>query len=310
MRIGVVIVTYNSEEHIGACLDSLRGGPELELDPVVVDNASSDGSAAAARTRKGVRLVANTENLGFAGAVNQGFRALDTEFVLLLNPDARLAGGLEHLVEACRLPGAGAAGGRLEDAKGRPQAGFMVRRFPTPAALCFEILGLNRLWPGNPVNRRYRCLDLDPDTAAKVEQPAGAFVLIRRRAWEEVGGFDPAFHPLWFEDVDFLKRLDDRGYGIRYCPAARAVHEGAHSLDSMTWAKRQLSWYGSLLRYAARHFQPAGRRWVCGSIMISSAPRALVGMIQQHSVQPLVVYGALVRLAGGYMWSRETGSRS
>ncbi len=74
------------------------------------------------------------------------------------------------------------------------------------------MLGLNRLWPGNPVNRRYRCLDLDLEAAADVEQPAGAFLLIRRDAWQALGGFDEGFHPIWFEDVDFLKRARDAGY--------------------------------------------------------------------------------------------------
>src|SRR5579872_1335 len=99
--IGIVIVTYNSQAEIGASLDAaLRSGAEV----VVVDNASSDGTIAEI-ARRGVRLIANRENRGFAGAVNQGFAVLNCPYVLLLNPDAVIEGGLETLREACDLPG-------------------------------------------------------------------------------------------------------------------------------------------------------------------------------------------------------------
>src|ERR1035438_8091500 len=99
--IGIIIVTYNSAAEIGACLDAaLASG----ADTVVVDNASGDGTIAEV-ARRGVRLIANSENRGFAAAVNQGFSVLNSPYVLLLNPDAILQGGLEALREACCLPG-------------------------------------------------------------------------------------------------------------------------------------------------------------------------------------------------------------
>jgi len=189
--IGIVIVTYNSEREIGTCLDAaLRTGAEI----VVVDNASRDGTAAEVASR-GVRLIANPSNRGFAAAVNQGFSALNSPYVLLLNPDATIAGGLEPMREACDLPGAAGAGGRLLDCNGRPQTGFMVRALPTPAALILEALLLNRVWPNNAVNRRYRGLELDYSSRCPVEQPAGAFLMIRRTVWRELGGFDERFFP-------------------------------------------------------------------------------------------------------------------
>src|ERR1039458_10343286 len=118
--IGIVVVTHNSEAHIGPCLDAiLPTGAEI----VVVDNQSADRTVAEA-ARRGVRLVANPDNRGFAAAVNQGFAVLHSAYVLLLNPDAIVQGGLEALREACGLPGAAGAGGCLLDAQGRPQIGF------------------------------------------------------------------------------------------------------------------------------------------------------------------------------------------
>src|SRR6185295_4045884 len=127
-EIGIVIVTYNSEAEIGASLDAaMRTGADV----VVVDNASSDGTIREIAHR-GVRLVANPSNRGFAAAVNQGVDLLSSPFVLLLNPDAVIQSALDPLRDACDLPGAAAAGGRLLDADGTPQRGFMVRRLPTP----------------------------------------------------------------------------------------------------------------------------------------------------------------------------------
>src|SRR6516165_7997889 len=155
--IGIIIVTYNSENEVGECLDAAAStGAEI----VVVDNASTDRTIAAI-ARRGVRLIANPENRGFAAAVNQGFAVLNCPYVLLLNPDAVIQGGLDALRAGCDIPGSAGAGGRLVDSSGKTQVGFVVRSLPTPAALSLEVLLLNRLWQNNPVNRRYRCLDWD-----------------------------------------------------------------------------------------------------------------------------------------------------
>src|SRR5437762_12397817 len=114
--IGIVIVTHNSAAHVGGCLDAALGsGAQV----VVVDNASQDDTCAAV-TARGARLIANTANRGFAAAVNQGIRTLDTPYILLLNPDAILQSDLEPLRAACDLPGIAGAGGKLLDAAGRP----------------------------------------------------------------------------------------------------------------------------------------------------------------------------------------------
>ena len=193
--VGIVVVTYNSGGEIGACLDAAMGRCNAL---VVVDNASSDGTLAEVQ-RRGARLIANRANRGFAAAVNQGVAALDCSHILLLNPDAVLLTGLEALRAACDLPGAAGAGGKTVNPDGTPQVGFMVRQLPSPGVLILEALLLNRVWPDNPLNRRYRGLGLDYSKRMVVEQPAGAFLMIRRAVWSELGGFDEGFHPLWFE---------------------------------------------------------------------------------------------------------------
>src|SRR5436190_1174485 len=144
-EIGIIIVTYNSGDEIGACLDAaLATGADI----VVIDNASVDGTVAEV-SRRGVRVIANSANRGFAGAANQGFAALSNPYLLLLNPDAVIQTSLEPLREASNLPGSAGAAGRLVNTDGSPQNGFMVRRLPTPGALILEALLLNRMWPSN-----------------------------------------------------------------------------------------------------------------------------------------------------------------
>jgi GT2 family glycosyltransferase len=291
--IGIIIVTYNSAAEIGACLEAaLASGAET----IVVDNASRDGTIAEV-ARRGVRLIANSENRGFAGAVNQGFGALNNPYVLLLNPDAVIQTSLEPLRQACDLPGAAGAGGKLLDASGRPQVGFMVRGLPTPATLALEALLLNRIWPGNPVNRRYRCLDWDSSTCSKVEQPAGAFLMVRRAVWQELGGLDESFFPLWFEDVDFCRRIRDRGFSLYYIPEAVAKHTGGHSVLNLPLEMRLIYWYRGLLRYSAKHFGPFAFRAVCLAVVTGSFLRGIAESALDRSFKPMAAYGKVAGLA-------------
>jgi GT2 family glycosyltransferase len=297
-EIGIIIVTYNSEAEIGASLDAalLTGA-----DVVVVDNGSQDRTIAEV-ARRGVRLIANSSNQGFAAAVNQGFAVLNCPYVLLLNPDAVLQSSLEPLREACDLPGSAGAGGKLLDAGGQLQIGFMVRQLPTPAALVLEAVLLNRIWPNNPINRRYRGLTLDYSMRLRVEQPAGAFFMVRRAVWRELGGFDEGFFPLWFEDVDFCRRVADRGYNLYYVPEAVAKHTGAHSIRRLAVEMRRVYWYCSLLKYAAGHFRPRAFRVVCLAIVTGSLPRGIAESILDRSLEPLAAYGKVVWMAGRCLW--------
>ncbi len=298
-RTGAVVVAYNSAREIGRCLDAIP--PEVAA--VVVDNASEDGTRDEVSRRPHVRLIANPWNRGFARAANQGIAALDRDFVLIVNPDTVLQGGLAALAEACEIPGTAAAGGKLIGPDGRPQLGFMFRRFPTPLALVFEVLGVNRIWRLNPVNRRYRCLDADPDLPAEIDQPAGAMLMIRRDVWRRLGGFDESFHPVWFEDVDLLRRASAAGFRIRYVPSATAEHQGAHAVSRLPAASRELFWYGNLLMYAARHFSRFGRLAACSGVMLGSILRAILGFSRSGSLKSVSIYSRVFRKAGNSLFS-------
>jgi GT2 family glycosyltransferase len=250
--ISIIIVTYNSGRCIGACLESLQSsGAEI----IVVDNGSTDDTAERVRRFPRAKLLEATRNLGFAAACNLGARQSTGETLLFLNPDTVCRARLDSLEEVLRnRPEVVAVAPRLINAEGENQIGFNVRRLPTRAALLFEILLLNRAFPRNPVNRRYRCLDFHPDRASEVEQPAGACLGVRREGFERCGGFDEGFFPLWFEDVDLCRRLRQDGGKILYCPDVRFEHVGGHSLEAMSFSDRQVYWYRNLLYYVRKHF--------------------------------------------------------
>jgi len=277
---GVVIVTYNSADCIAACLESVLAHFQHV---VVVDNGSRDDSAARARSvqvgpGQRVDVWEAGRNLGFAGGVNAGVRRLATNNVLLLNPDVRLAAAewLRRALEsALNQPNTGAVAGVLREPERGPQIGFSVRSLPRARDLMLEALGVNAIWPSNPANVRYRCLDLDFHQAQEIEQPAGAFLMFRREVWEELGGWDEDFYPVWFEDVDFCKRLIAASWTIRLAPEARGVHLGGHSVSRLAPSSRASYWYGSLLRYSAKHFGRWRTRFIAVSVVLGITGRMI-----------------------------------
>jgi GT2 family glycosyltransferase len=266
----------------------------------VIDNGSTDTTLDVVRS-SGERLIANEQNRGFAAAVNQGCSAAETPLVLLLNPDTVLASDPRLLEAEFDDPTVGAASGPLRGVTGEVQKGFMVRRFPGALTLAFEVLGLNRIFPGNPVNRHWRCMDLDLSRPCDVEQPAGAYLMIRRTVWQEVGGFDEGFYPLWFEDVDFCFRLSAKKYRVRFLPAAVAKHTGAHSIRKIPVEIRLFYWYGSLLRYAAKHCRPFARQLLCFAVVSGALARLVPEFVIHPGTKLLKIYGRIVRLAGQHL---------
>src|ERR1019366_594200 len=258
----VIVVTYNSGAQVEQCLRALAS-EACEI--IVVDNASQDDTVArvnALAEQIPLQLLTISRNIGFAGGVNQGVRAASGELLLMLNPDAVAEpGAIAALRECMATSRASAAGGALLESDGQPAKGFAFRRIPTLTALLFEVLLVNQSWPGNPVNRRYRCLAADYSQQQRVEQPAGACLAVTRKAWDSVHGMDAEFYPVWFEDVDFCKRLLEEGGKILYCPSARFHHSGAHSVGQLEFRNKQMFWYQNMVRYAEKHF-PAVQVWI------------------------------------------------
>ncbi len=243
--VAIAVVSWNTRELLGPCLDSIK--PEADAGRVeawVVDNDSSDGSAELVRESYGwVNLVEPGENLGFGPAVNLVAERTQSEWIAPANADIELIpGSIERLLEAASGDlGAGAFAPRLVGTTGIAQ--HSVYRFPTvPFTLLFN-LGVYRL---NPRIGDRLCLEgmWDPSRARRVDWALGAFQIVRRRAWDEAGGFDPG-QWMYAEDVDLGWRLDRAGWATRYVPEARVRHVGAAATDKAWGTDKTERWMRS-----------------------------------------------------------------
>ncbi|MDZ7271679.1 MAG: glycosyltransferase family 2 protein [candidate division KSB1 bacterium] len=233
--ISVVVVTYNSERHIRACLSSLLAALErLQAEVVVIDNASSDGTCAvveeiAADASTPVRLVRNAENAGFTKAANQGLVSSIGQYVLLLNPDVVVRSNtIRSLVDYLEQnPGVGMVAPQLRFPEGRIQPS--CRRFPRRLDVLFELVGLSRLFPRSKVFNRWKMGDFDHLTPREVDQPQGAFLLARREAVRSVGPLDERF-VLFFSDVDWCRRFWEKGWPVVFRPEVYAIHHKGASV--------------------------------------------------------------------------------
>lgn len=263
--IDVVVVTYNTLDMTRRCLEALPAGVE----PIVVDNASTDGTADALDV-----IRVEPPGLGFAAACNLGARHGAAPLILFLNSDILCPpGSVERLAaELEARPDAVAAGGRLVDpGTDRTQAAYRPRTFPSAATLAVQLLGIEERWPGNPVTARHFGAHLDDVSTVEVEQPAAAALLVRRDVFERIGGFDERFW-FWFEDSDLLARLHREG-AILYVAAAPFEHVGGGTFAR--WDKERMvrSLHHGMLHYADAQL-PRGRRALVGLVtLLVAAPR-------------------------------------
>lgn len=211
MSADAVVVTYESSRHLGACLAALP--PETRV--VVVDNASTDGSAKVAE-ELGASVVRNVSNRGFAAAANQGARLCRRDLVLFLNPDAVIArADLQVLIDAMeRDPRLFAVGPRLRHPDGTSQQAWWP--FPSPARTWLEAFGLHRLHGSHP------------PADGIVPFVVGACLLVRRTRFEALGGFDERFW-LYGEEADLCYRARRLGWSVRFVAHATARHVGGAS---------------------------------------------------------------------------------
>ena len=252
MEVSVIIVNWNTRDLLLQCLESLRQAKGAEV--IVVDNASTDGSAEAVRSAyPEVRLIASGENLGWAKGNNVGIRAATGRYLLLLNPDTVIRpGALETLTRFMdEHPEAGACAPKLLNTDGTLQPS--LRRFPEPSALLWDVLGLHKLFPKSPQFAAYRMGDFDYNQVAPVDQPMGAALFIRREALEAVGEIDEAF-PIFFNDVDWCYRAVQAGWPIYFVPEAEIVHYGGSS-TSQVKPRMVTESHRSLERFYRKHYR-------------------------------------------------------
>lgn len=232
-----VVVHWRNEELLAQLTAAWPRDPRFEL--IVVDNGSSGplelGPA---------RLVQPETNLGFGGGANAGVAEARGEILLILNPDAiPEEGALERLLEGFdQVPDAAGLAPKLVGPRGESQAGWQLRRLPSPWLLLLQAFP----FVGMPEEN-------EPEAGAPVEQPAAAALALRRESFQ---GFDADFHPAWFEDVDLARRMKDAGLVLRYWPAAVFRHELGSTVPRLGYGPFLQIYYRNLIRYLRKHHGP------------------------------------------------------
>ena len=248
-ELSIIVVSYNARDYLERCLGSVAGrGYEV----IVVDNASTDGSAELVRGRfPDVRLIELPENRGFGAGNNAGMRVASGRWFLLLNSDAWPVGNaVEELVAfGDRHPGIGIAGPRLRSTNGSLQRS--VRGFPTVWRLATEYFFLRKLAPGTMALNGLYGANFDHETVKKAEYLMGAVLLLRREAIAQVGGFDERFF-MFSEEVDLCYRMRRAGWTVEFYPEAEFVHVGGAS-TRLEWDRMYREQLRGHLLFLAKH---------------------------------------------------------
>jgi N-acetylglucosaminyl-diphospho-decaprenol L-rhamnosyltransferase len=256
--LGVVFVTHDTRDEVLGALAAVAADAERpqDLEVVVADAGSRDGTVAAVRGRADVTRVLALANTGFGRAANAGVRATSARFVLVANADVRVRPGALARLAASLAAAAdvAAVGPQVRYPSGALQASAR-RHLDAPTVLGHAVLG--RWWPENPWTRRYHARDLPSEVPRDVAWLSGCALLLRREAFESVGGFDPGYF-LYVEDVDLGDRLRAAGWRLRYEPAAVVEHRVGASTSR---ARGRALWHhaASLDRYLARRLHGAAR---------------------------------------------------
>ncbi len=298
MKPAAIVVTYNSEREVGACLEALL---EAGLDVFVVDNASSDDTAElVAGHFPRAQLIVNRENRGFARAANQALACTTTELVLLVNPDCvvprRTVGGLVEYMTLHR--DVGVAGPRLRDARG--EVAVSAHPFESVSTVVASRFGgsltpvsVRRLLSRSRRRQSYDVCRRGSEPAT-IDWVSGACMAVRKSLLDRLGGLDSSYF-MYYEDEELCLRAWDVGAKVVYLPAFEAHHSGGASSSDPALVWPQL--YRSMLRFHARH-RPRTYLLVRAVILV----RALLGVVLASIRTALALGGAGPRRA--LAWAR------
>jgi N-acetylglucosaminyl-diphospho-decaprenol L-rhamnosyltransferase len=216
--VSVVVVTYNALPLLERSLESVQG-----YETVVVDHGSTDGTVELARERFPDAKLIEQENLGFGAGMNTGMRAASGDYFLLLNADAWVVNdAVERLVAFAEdHPDAAVVGPKLLNPDGTLQRS--VRGFPTTWRIATEYLFLRKVAPRSRALNAFYGAGFDHESVREAEFLGGACLLVRREAFEQVGGFDEAFF-MMSEEVDWCYRFREAGWKVFFYPGAEVVH--------------------------------------------------------------------------------------
>ncbi|KPL00440.1 MAG: hypothetical protein AMJ91_04795 [candidate division Zixibacteria bacterium SM23_73_3] len=255
--LSIIIVNYNVKEFLRRCLNSIFDfHKDLNFEVMVIDNNSEDQSANMVRRKfPQVKLYENKRNEGFSAACNQGIRETKGRYVLLLNPDTEFTpGGISKMVEFMDAnPQVGICGPRMIDSQGKIH--FSCRSFPSYlTAISSGQSILNRLFPHNPLSRKYLLKDQDQNQKREVDWISGSCLLTKREVFERIGLLDEIFF-MYVEDVDFCYRAKKAGFSVYYFPNVEIVHHIGKSTKKRKLLM-QTEHHRSMYHFFVKHHLP------------------------------------------------------
>lgn len=251
-KLDVIVVNYNAGETLRLCVESILASKGVSVRCIVVDNASVDGSADFCQqyASDALVLLRNTQNLGFSCAVNQGVALSDGAWLMLLNPDVIVpADSLCQLLNVAQSAAerVAALGCVVRNPDGSEQRGCR-RDIPTPAKALAHAVGLQRVFPVLQFNHTDRPLPATPQAVAAI---SGSCMLLRRTAYDEIGGFDERYF-LHFEDLDYCVRLQRKNWLTLFVPSVEIEH--AQGVSSARAPVRVVVCkHVSMLRFFSQH---------------------------------------------------------
>ncbi|MDH4266280.1 MAG: glycosyltransferase family 2 protein [Deltaproteobacteria bacterium] len=254
MDLSIIVINYNSSNFVLSCLASLKEGLRANrYEIILVDNGSIDGSCRLIREKfPGLYLIENAENLGFARAVNQGFKKTRGKYLLILNPDVTLiAGSVEKAINFLDgYPEVGLLLPKLINPDGSLQ--FSCRTFYDFSILLFRRTPLGKIFPSHPVIRKHFMMDWKHERVREVDWGLGACMFVRREAIKGKNIFDDRFF-LYFEDVDFCFRLKKEGWKVVYYPEAVMVHTHVRQSAKGYFNRPKWEHFKSLIKFYFKH---------------------------------------------------------
>jgi N-acetylglucosaminyl-diphospho-decaprenol L-rhamnosyltransferase len=266
VNLSIIIVSWNVADLLTACLDSIAAAPVDLTDDcvhqderpcvevIVVDSASTDGSADMVRARfPWVRLIAETENIGFTRGNNIGLEAAQGRCLMLLNPDTVIhEDALNMLTQYLdQNPDVGIVGPRVLNADGTTQS--TRRRFPTVLTGIFESTWLQGFAPRRVLDHFY-VTDQPDDVTFEVDWVQGCALVARRAVYEQIGPLDPGYI-MFSEELDWCKRAKMAGWRVAYVGSARITHYGGKSTEQVQ-AHKHVYFQQSKLRYFRKYHGP------------------------------------------------------
>ena len=304
MKLTVIIVNYNVETYLKQCLSSvMKALDKITGEVFVVDNQSTDGSVAMVRQQfPEVKVIANTENIGFSRANNQAIKVAQGEYVVLLNPDTVV--GEDIFQTVCQFmdqhPDSGGLGVKMIDGAGHflPES---KRGLPTPAVAFYKIIGLTRLFPRSKVFGRYQLGHLADNEIAEIEILSGACMFLRKKTLDKVGLLDESFF-MYGEDIDLSYRIMLGGWKNYYYPKAQIIHYKGESTKKSS-INYVIVFYNAMAIFAKKHFSSKGAdligSLISAAIFISAILAIIVRFLQRMTllILDLSIFTVLLTLS-------------